>query len=110
MDSAEDKANFTFLLQVIFLSQGLNPRLLCFAWWDCKESDTTEHLSMHACIIFLSWPRMKRTAVPEWICLWQKAAKPPRAPEPKVLLPVVTNLLALPPGVDFEAIFNNNEH
>ena len=48
VDSAEDKANFTFLLQVIFLSQGLNPCLLCFTWWDCKESDTTEHLSTHA--------------------------------------------------------------
>lgn len=42
-----------------------------------------------------------------------KAAKFPRAPKPKlsdVSAPMVTNLLALSPGEDSKAIFNENEN
>lgn len=62
---------------------------------------------------FLSWPSVNPTVVQDWICLWPKAFKFPEAPKPKlsgISVPVVTNLLALSPGVDFKAIFNNNEH
>lgn len=44
----------------------------------------------------------------------QNAAKCPRASKPKVSAmssrPVVTNLLAFSPGVNFEVIFNDDEH